>query len=59
MKIEEALKDLDWMNAMHEELHNFERNKMWTVVEKPAISTMSLEPNGCFRISKMKMESCM
>lgn len=35
MKVEEALEDVDWVNAMHEELHNFERNKVWTLVEKP------------------------
>ena len=35
MKVEEALEDPDWINAMHEELHNFERNKVWTLVEKP------------------------
>jgi hypothetical protein len=35
MKVEEALEDPDWVNAMHEELHNFERNKVWTLVEKP------------------------
>jgi hypothetical protein len=25
-KIEDALKDSDWVNAMHEELNNFTRN---------------------------------
>ena len=35
MKVEEALQDPDWVNAMHEELHNFERNQVWTLVEKP------------------------
>ena len=35
MKVEEALHDPDWVNAMHEELHNFERNQVWTLVEKP------------------------
>jgi hypothetical protein len=35
MKVEEACEDPDWVNAMHEELHNFERNKVWTLVEKP------------------------
>ena len=35
MKVEEVLEDLDWINAMHEELHNFERNQVWTLVEKP------------------------
>ena len=27
-KIEEALKDVDWVNAMHEELNNFKRNQV-------------------------------
>ena len=26
--VEEALQDLDWINAMHEELNNFTRNKV-------------------------------
>ena len=35
MKVEEALEDPDWINAMHKELHNFGRNQVWTLVEKP------------------------
>ena len=35
MKVEEALEDPHWINTMHEELHNFERNQVWTLVEKP------------------------
>jgi hypothetical protein len=27
-KIEEALRDVDWVNAMHEELNNFIRNQV-------------------------------
>jgi hypothetical protein len=27
-KIEKALRDVDWMNAMHEELNNFTKNKI-------------------------------
>jgi hypothetical protein len=34
-KIFEALEDLDWVEAMHEELSNFERNTVWSLVEKP------------------------
>ena len=34
-KVFEDLEDLDWMDAMHEELNNFERNKVWSLVEKP------------------------
>jgi hypothetical protein len=30
-----ALSDLSWVNAMHEELENFERNQVWTLVERP------------------------
>jgi hypothetical protein len=28
-----TLSDLSWVNAMHEELKNFERNQDWTLVE--------------------------
>jgi hypothetical protein len=35
MKVEEALEDPDWVNAMHAESHNFKRNQVWTFVEKP------------------------
>jgi hypothetical protein len=27
-KVEEALKDPDWVNAMHDELNNFKRNEV-------------------------------
>jgi hypothetical protein len=30
-----ALSDLSWVNAMHEELENFERNQLWTLVDPP------------------------
>ena len=33
-KIDEALKDVDWVNAMHEELNNFTRNQVWKLVER-------------------------
>jgi hypothetical protein len=33
--VEEALQDLDWVNAMHEELNNFTRNQVWTLEEHP------------------------
>jgi hypothetical protein len=28
-KIDETLMDVDWVNAMHEELNNFIRNQVW------------------------------
>jgi hypothetical protein len=33
--VEHALSDSSWVNAMHEELENFERNQVWTLVEPP------------------------
>jgi hypothetical protein len=30
-----ALSDLSWVNTMHEELENFERNQGWTLVDPP------------------------
>jgi hypothetical protein len=34
-KLEDALKDSDWVNAMHEELNNFAKNQVWKLVERP------------------------
>ena len=34
-KVFDALEDPDWLEAMHEELNNFKRNKVWRLVEKP------------------------
>ena len=33
--IRHALSDSNWVNAMHEELENFERNQVWVLVEPP------------------------
>ena len=33
LKVEQVLGDLDWVMAMQEELNNFERNQVWTLVE--------------------------
>ena len=30
-----ALSDTSWVNAMHEELENFERNQVWKLVDPP------------------------
>ena len=30
-----ALSDSNWVNVMHEELENFERNQIWVLVEPP------------------------
>jgi hypothetical protein len=34
-RVEEALKDLDWVLAMQEELNNFKRNEVWSLVPRP------------------------
>jgi hypothetical protein len=34
-KIEDALHDPDWVVAIQEELNNFKRNQVWSLVKKP------------------------
>jgi hypothetical protein len=34
-KVEDALRDLDWVLAMQEELNNFTRNEVWHLVPRP------------------------
>jgi hypothetical protein len=34
-KIEDALRDPDWVVAMQEELNNFKHNDVWSLVERP------------------------
>jgi hypothetical protein len=33
--LEYALSDSSWVNVMHEELENFEKNQVWSLVEPP------------------------
>jgi hypothetical protein len=33
-RVEEALQDLDWVLAMQEELNNFKRNEVWSLVPR-------------------------
>jgi hypothetical protein len=33
-KVEDALRDPDWVVAMQEELNNFKRNEVWYLVER-------------------------
>ena len=51
-KVEEALQDPDWINAMHEELNNFTRNEVWTLEEQPKGARV-IEQSGCSETSKM------
>jgi hypothetical protein len=34
-RVDETLLDVDWVNAMHEELNNFTCNEVWELVERP------------------------
>ena len=34
-KVDEALQDANWVNSMHEELHQFVRKDMWELVPRP------------------------
>jgi hypothetical protein len=34
-KVEAALRDPDWVVTMQEELNNFKRNEIWSLVERP------------------------
>ena len=34
-KVDEAFQDVDWVNSMHEELHQFVWNDVWELVPRP------------------------
>ncbi|XP_070017598.1 uncharacterized protein [Nicotiana sylvestris] len=38
--IKEALKDADWITAIQDELHQFERNNVWHLVARPSYRTI-------------------
>jgi hypothetical protein len=39
-RVEEALQDPDWVLAMQEELNNFKRNEVWSLVPHPKQNVM-------------------
>jgi hypothetical protein len=39
-KVEDALRDLDWVVVMQEELNNFKHNKVWSLVERPKLNVV-------------------
>jgi hypothetical protein len=41
------------MMAMQEELSNFKRNEVWSLMPRPKQKVV--EPSGCFATSKMSM----
>jgi hypothetical protein len=40
LRVEDALGDADWVMAMQEELNNFIRNEVWSLVERPKHNVM-------------------
>jgi hypothetical protein len=43
-----TLSDHNWVNSMHVELENFERNQVWELVDPPQ-GVSRLRQNGCVR----------
>jgi hypothetical protein len=35
LKVEDALRDPDWVVAMQKGFNNFKRNEVWSLVERP------------------------
>jgi hypothetical protein len=48
------LSDPNWVNAMHEELENFERNQVWELVEPPP-NRKPIRTNGCGKTKMVGM----
>ena len=46
--MKEALGDADWINSMQEELHQFQRSKVWYLVPRP-IGTTSIATRWVFK----------
>src|SRR5438128_10951432 len=53
LRVEQALKDPDWVIAMQEELNNFTRNEVWSLVERPKQNVIGTK--WSFATSKMRM----
>jgi hypothetical protein len=46
-KVEDTLRDLDWVVAMQEELNNFKHNKVWSLIERPKQNIMGTKLVFC------------
>jgi hypothetical protein len=42
-KIEDTLRDPDWVVAMQEELNNFKHNEVWSLVERPKQNVVGIK----------------
>jgi hypothetical protein len=43
LRVEDALKIPDWVMAMQEELNNFTRNEVWSLVERPKQNVIGIK----------------
>jgi hypothetical protein len=50
-----ALSNHNWVNSMHEELENFERNQVWELVYPP-LGVSRLGQKGCGRKKERKVK---
>jgi hypothetical protein len=53
--IGQTLSSHNWVNLMHEELENFERNQVWELVDPPS-GVSQLGQNGCGRTKRERKE---
>jgi hypothetical protein len=51
-KVEDALQDSDWLVAMQEELNNFKRNQVWSLVERPKKNIVGIKWVFCNKQDK-------
>ena len=66
LKLEEALDDPDWVMAMQEELDNFTRNEVWSLVERPKQNVIGTkwvfrnkqDENGVVTRNKARLVGC-
>jgi hypothetical protein len=42
-KVEDVLRDPNWLVAMQEELNNFKRNEVWSLVERPKLNIVGIK----------------
>jgi hypothetical protein len=42
-KVENALRDPDWVEAVQEELNNFKRNQVWSLIERPKQNVVGIK----------------
>jgi hypothetical protein len=41
--MEDALRDLDWVVTMQEELNNFKRNQVWSLIGRPKLNVIGIK----------------